>query len=430
MKLFAIALFVTACGAPSDIVKPVAPPPHGRVVMVSIDGLMPETYIDPDRLGLRVPTLRALRARGAFARGVESVFPTVTYPAHTTLVTGVPPRVHGITSNRPADPLAKNADGWRWYSEDIAVPTLWSVVPKAAVITWPVTVGADVSVRVPEYWRAGTEDDQKLLRTMSTPHLLENVEKGFPALWSKLTPPDVKDEAQFAIARYVLANEDPDLTLMHVWMTDDAQHDHGPRSAQAKQAIEDVDTLLGELLAQLESAPDWDRTLLVVVSDHGFAAVDHEINFDVLLAEHGLGARAYTIANGGSAYVYATDSAARETALALVAELGARARVLEPEEIAALGGDSNAAFALVAAPTFGFGTKRTGAAFVETPGRGTHGYMPTDANMAASFIAIGGRVQPRDIGTIRMIDIAPTLARWLGVSLPSATGVPIELAAR
>src|SRR5688500_7298188 len=223
---------MAACAGPNDLVRPSAPPAHGRVVMISIDGLMPETYLDPDRLGLRVPTLRALHARGAFARGVESVFPTVTYPAHTTLVTGVPPSTHGITSNRPVDPLAKNNLGWFWYSEDIAVPTLWSAVQaagaRAAVITWPVTAGADVAFRVPEYWRAGTADDQKLLRSLSTPGLLEAVAKEYPALWSKLTPPDVHDDAQFAIARYLLAHEDPALTLIHVWLTDDAQHAHGP----------------------------------------------------------------------------------------------------------------------------------------------------------------------------------------------------------
>ncbi|MBA3501266.1 MAG: alkaline phosphatase family protein, partial [Deltaproteobacteria bacterium] len=286
----------------------------------------------------------------------------------------------------------------------------------------------------PEYWRAGTADDQKLLRTLSTPHLLDRVAKGYPALWSKLTPPEVKDEAQFAIARYVLEAEDPTLVLMHVWATDDAQHAHGPRSAQAKQAIEDVDKLLGDLLAQLEQSPDWDRTLLVVVSDHGFAAVEQEIQLDVLFAQHGLidanGARAFSIANGGSAYVYATDSAAREAALAVATELGPRARVIEPDEVATLGGDADAAFAVIAAPGFSFGTKRTGAAFAVTPGRGTHGYHPADPNMAASFLALGGRVQPRDLGTIRMIDIAPTVARWLGVALPSATGAPIDLAAR
>jgi hypothetical protein len=102
--------------------------------------------------------------------------------------------------------------------------------------------------------------------------------------------------------------------------------------------------------------------------------------------------------------------------------------VVEPDEIAALGGDAEAAFAVVGAPDFAFGTKRSGAAFVDTPGRGTHGYLPSDANMAASFLALGGRVQPRDLGTIRMIDIAPTAARWLGISMPTAIGTPLELA--
>lgn len=422
MKLLAATLLLVACGAPNDVIKPPAPPAHARVVMVSIDGLMPETYMQPDALGLRVPTLRDLKARGAFARGVESVFPAVTYPAHTTMVTGVPPRMHGITSNRPPDPEGKNADGWRWYAEDIAVPTLWSAVPRAALIAWPVTVGAEAAWRVPEYWRAGTVDDQKLVRSLSTPHLLDNVAKGYPALWSKLTPPDVKDDAQFAIAKHILATDDPDLVLVHVWGTDDAQHAHGPRSTQAKQAIEDVDKLLGELLAQLEQSPDWDRTLLVVVSDHGFAAVEQEIQLDVLL-----GPDAFSIANGGSAYVYARDVAAARDKLAT---LGDKLHLIEPDEIERLGGDQDAAFAVVGSPGIAFGTKRTGEAIVDVHGKGTHGYLPTDANMAASFLAIGGRVAPRDLGTIRMIDIAPTVARYLGASLPTTTGAPIDLAAR
>ena len=426
---------IAGCGATShDLAKPAHP--DARVVMICVDGLMPEAYLDPDRLGLRVPTLRALRAGGAFARGVETVFPSVTYPAHTTLVTGVAPNAHGITSNRPVDPLAKNQLGWFWYAEDIAVPTLWSAVEaankQAAVVAWPVTVGADVAFRVPEYWRAGTAEDQKLLRALSTPGLLAAVERTYPDLWSQLTPPDVHDAAQFAIARYLLAHADPTLLLVHVWQTDDAQHAHGPRSPEALAAIEAVDHQLGALVAQLRESPAWERTLLVVVSDHGFAPSEHEIQLDVLFAEHGLltatEARAHSVANGGSAYVYAGDSAARERALAIVGELGARASILEPSAIAALGGDPAAAFAVVAAPGFGFGTRRTGPAIVATPGRGNHGWTPSDAAMDASFLAYGPRVQPRDLGTIRLVDVAPTLARWLGVALPTATGDALDLA--
>jgi predicted AlkP superfamily pyrophosphatase or phosphodiesterase len=88
-----------------------------RVVLISVDGLMPEAYTAPDAHGLKVPTLRRMAAAGAWAQRVESVFPTVTYPAHTSLVTGAPPGVHGITTNRPPDPLDKNQGGWRWYAE-------------------------------------------------------------------------------------------------------------------------------------------------------------------------------------------------------------------------------------------------------------------------------------------------------------------------
>ena len=91
--------------------------------MISVDGMMPETFLAPDAHGLAIPTLRALVAGGA-SGSVRGVMPTVTYPSHTTLVTGVPPRVHGIVGNKPLDPLGNNRDGWWWYAEDIKVPTL------------------------------------------------------------------------------------------------------------------------------------------------------------------------------------------------------------------------------------------------------------------------------------------------------------------
>src|SRR5262245_31268743 len=163
--------------------------------------MMPDAFLDPDRNGLALPTLRRLVAGGAAAR-VHGVMPTVTYPSHTTMVTGVPPRVHGIVSNQPLDPLGKNHDGWRWYAEDIRVPTLYQAVEAqhgtAALIVWPVTVGARASVVVPEYWRAGGPDDQKLLRALSTPGLLDEVARVDSTLWQALTPPDIKDHAQIA----------------------------------------------------------------------------------------------------------------------------------------------------------------------------------------------------------------------------------------
>jgi predicted AlkP superfamily pyrophosphatase or phosphodiesterase len=439
-RLVPLALALAACSAAPPRIDPTAPAPdRGRVIVISIDGLMPDAYLAPDGHGLAIPTLRSLVARGAAAR-VHGVMPTVTYPSHTTLVTGVPPRVHGIVNNKPLDALGKNLDGWRWYAEDIAVPTLYQAVEAqhrtAALIVWPVTAGARASIVVPEYWRAGGPDDQKLLRALSTPGLLDEVARGEPALWQLLTPPDIKDHAQIAIARHVLATRRPELMLIHMFALDDAQHDHGPWSPEAKATIEAADREIATVLGDLERSPDWPRTTLLVVSDHGFAPVDREIRLGALFAKRGLirtapdgavtGADVGVIASGGTAFVYVLDDGKRAAIDAALGELGDHVtRRIEHGELVAMGGDPGASFALVAAPGHGFSDKRTGEPIVQVSPRGTHGWPPSDPAMASSFVAFGPHVPPLALGTIEMIDIAPTIARWLGVALPTAQGAPI-----
>src|SRR5262245_58571757 len=139
---------LAACNAPADragraghprISRPNAVADH--VLLVTIDGLIPEVYLAPDKHGLAVPALRRIAAEGAAAEGARSVFASVTYPAHTTLMTGVLPARHGITTNRPPDPLGANQGGWRWYAEDIRARTLWQAAGEAglstALVSWP-----------------------------------------------------------------------------------------------------------------------------------------------------------------------------------------------------------------------------------------------------------------------------------------------------
>ena len=87
-------------------------PPSARVVLLSIDGLRPDYITDAPRHGLKVPNLRRVMEEGVWARSVTGVLPTVTYPSHSTLLTGVAPALHGIISNQTFDPLRKNFGGW------------------------------------------------------------------------------------------------------------------------------------------------------------------------------------------------------------------------------------------------------------------------------------------------------------------------------
>jgi predicted AlkP superfamily pyrophosphatase or phosphodiesterase len=223
---------------------------------------------------------------------------------------------------------------------------------------------------------------------------------------------------------------------VHIFQLDDAQHDHGPWSPEARATMEAIDRELGALLGDLERSPDWKRTTLVVVSDHGFAPIDHEIRLGALFAKHGLvrgdaegaltEADVGAIASGGSALFYVLKPERREAIDAAIGELGDHvARRIEHDELVAMGGDPEAAFALVAAPGHGFVDKRTGDVITAISPHGTHGWPPGDPAMAASLIAFGPEVPHVALGTVDMIDIAPTIARWLGVALPAATGAPI-----
>ncbi len=151
------------------------------VLLISIDGLRPADVLQAQQRGLKLPNLEAFLQRGAYAHDVRGVLPTLTYPSHTTLITGVSPNLHGIGGNLTFDPINKNQQGWDWYASDIKVPTLWDAAHMAGLSTanvhWPVSVGAQVDWNLPQIWRTGTADDRKLLAALATPGLLPSLEQ-------------------------------------------------------------------------------------------------------------------------------------------------------------------------------------------------------------------------------------------------------------
>lgn len=452
--LAAATLILSACGASSDAAPQGAPAsPRAaieHVIVVSADGLMPAAYLEPGALA--VPTLRAMVAGGAYADGAESVMPSVTYPAHTSIVTGVRPAAHGITTNKAFDPLLENQDGWRWYAEDIAVPTLWTAARarglNVGIVNWPVSVGAEVDAVVPEYWRAGTPEDAKLIRALSTRGLLAEVERRHPDFYRRYQPPEVDDTAFTDIAEIVLEAEKPNLLLVHLWNVDDEQHSRGPGSAEAAAAIEKTDAQLARLIAAARRAGIWDRTALVLVSDHGFAPISRRVRPGVRLVEAGLVTldpagkpkswKASVSANDGGAlfYVNGDDPAAAAALRELLDAEAARAgswvgSIIDRDGLRAMGADPAAAFAVDGAPGFGFTGGYTGAA-VEAlaPGKAAHGYAPSRPEMAASLVVYGPPVAAGELGRVRLIDVAPTIATWLGLDLGDPEGEPLPVKVR
>ena len=170
----AILLFLAASAAAS------AQTPHHPVLLISIDGMRPDYVTQADVHHLRIPTLRRMLAQGAYAEGVQGVFPTVTYPSHTTLVTGVAPALHGIVNNQLFDPERHFSGAWFWYAPDIKVPTLYTAAHAAglttAAVSWPVTADSPaIDFLIPEYWRTASSadafnpDDRRLMDALSRP---------------------------------------------------------------------------------------------------------------------------------------------------------------------------------------------------------------------------------------------------------------------
>ena len=422
--------------------------------MVSIDGLLPDYYLSPEKYGLKIPTLRSLKDRGSYSTGALSVFPTLTYPSHTSMVTGVNPAKHGIYLNEVFDPLEEERGAYRWYTQDIRVPTVYQLARrhglKTALVWWPVTVGADADWVFPEMWRVGTEKDAKLLRVLSTPGLFDAVQKQFGRLYDYAPGQVGSDSIITDVATYLIEREKPNLMFVHLPDVDHLEHEFGPGSAEALAAVEAADQQLSRMAAAVAKSGLADSTYFVVVSDHGFMPVEQRIRISVLLKQSGLikvnernrpvdWLAAATPAGGMCAIRLKNpeDRALQEKVSNLFQGMTGKpdsplAHVYSREEIAAHGGDPEAFLMLEAAPGFTFSSGLEGEVVAPSRSRASHGYRPELPQLKASLIIAGPNIRHGEIHVApdssgRLIDVAPTVAKLLGFAMENIEGQAVNV---
>jgi predicted AlkP superfamily pyrophosphatase or phosphodiesterase len=467
-------LSAAALAAQLAVANPAA---AAAVLMISVDGMKPEYVIQADAHGLKIPFLRSMLAEGVYADGVTGVWPTITYPSHTTLITGVRPAEHGIYSNLEFDPKHTFADSWFWYAAQIRAPTLWQAAHhaglKTASVGWPVSVGAaQVDFLIPEYWREfrPTDDlnpsDRDLIAALSRP------EGMLTAMQARLGPylngNDITQDADAVKTRFaldILRTHKPAFMTVHLSSLDETEHEHGPFSAEANLDLEALDGMLSQLVAAAR-ANDPDSVALIV-SDHGFEPLTHKVNFYAVFLREGLiqasadpQTKAIKVLSwkaepwpaGGMAAIMLhdpTDAAAFAQVRELLHTLAADERygiseVLEKDAIQQRGGFPQASFLVAMKPGYvpaywpsslpssdtagDTAGDAASAAVSELHGVGGHGFSPEDPQMRASFFISGtGIAQHRDLGVIDMRRIAPTVAKLLRVKLPTATAEPLPL---
>ena len=412
-----------------------------HVLVISIDGMASKYYMEPPP-GLRIPNLRRLMAEGSYAEAVAGVYPTLTYPSHTTLVTGCLPAEHGIYTNLSSREPGQNPDDYFWFAKAIRKPTLWDEARAhrltTASVAWPVTAGAPIDWDVPEIWdpsKAPAPDALYVARFMKPLVTLE-----LAMALGRPQPGAEDDENRVRLASYFLTKHQPHLMLVHLEGLDHTEHGSGPYSDAANQALERIDGHLEELLRALKQAGIENSTDVFILSDHGFLPVEREINPNILLAKAGLleadangsitGGKVATVVNGGSFFVYWPEGSnlgpAVKAALAPLSEQGLASAVLDRDALRALGADPEAQLALDAPDDAEYGDLAAGALVTPLARReGNHGYLPSRPGLDTSFIAVGPDIRSGvDLHRIPMTRVAPTILEALGIRDPHFGDLP------
>ncbi|HEX4946673.1 MAG TPA: ectonucleotide pyrophosphatase/phosphodiesterase [Blastocatellia bacterium] len=382
---------------------------QNRLLVISVDGLDYRYLRDADKLGLKIPNLRRLMREGEVTAGIEGVFPTVTWPSHTTLITGVAPARHGILGNRR--PVSEGG-AYYWDVNLLKTKTFWHATRaaglKTAAITWPVTVNAAIDFNLPEYFerRNGGGMDLRSIEAKATPGLVEKIARVFPSF-----PQDwMDDRTRTQATVYLLKHEKPHLILLHLVDHDAEAHHNGPFSREANALIEYSDELIGQMLAAVPK-----DMVVAVVSDHGFERADKVVDVNQILKQEGV---------AGTVEMKTGFLTTRDTRVvawlraASAAKQHGIGREIPPDELQRFAPElSNVAAAFESAEHFLFGAGKAGEAYSEPTERGVHGLWPGRKDYASSFILWGKGIKPGRKPRASMLTIAPRLAEVLGVKL-------------
>lgn len=381
-----------------------------------------------------VPNLRRLHDEGSFAEGVEGVYPTVTYPSHSTIVTGRTPAEHGIYSNVSVRSPQQKLEEWFWYTKDLKAPALWDEARRArltsAAVSWPVTVGAAIDWNLPEIWDAstGVVGDLQYIGQHATPGLMEEALKALGPIPAGQNINVVRTR----LAAYLIRKYRPNLMLVHLADPDHTEHSFGPASPQTAKAMEEDDARVGELLDAVRESGLASSTDVFIVSDHGFLRTDHQIQPNVLLVKAGLlsansagqitGGKIFTLSNGGSFFIYwPQDRDLRgevEAALMPLRKRGVLWAEFNRPALRDLGADPAVQLALDAPEGYVFGDRAVGELITtqQTEG-GAHGYLPYRSGLESSFMAWGPDIRRGvNLHRTRMTSEGPTILKALGVN--------------
>lgn len=387
-----------------------------RLCLISLDAV---SGADTSFL-MQLPNLSRLRARGVFCNRVQTIYPTITYPIHNSLVTGCYPDAHGIGHNRAFE-FNKDSANQRWHcnAREVRVRTLHEAAKAkgldVASILWPTTAQSKAIRRnFPEGHPLPKESMIARMLLDGSPLWILRMYRKYGKLLKGAQEPELDAFVTAVCEDLYASHRPPDVLTVHLLDADINRHRFGASSEEARKAMIRLDCCVGRIYQALEKRHLLKDTLFCVVSDHGQQDVYETVPLDAQLQE-ACGARAQTLGMG--AYIYAEDEAAAREALDVFREEWHIGHIYEEEELQRLHAPKDVHLAVDAAPDVAFVDED------EEEPLGDHGFPVTDSAAQALFFLSGpGICRGKQLEKLDLVDIAPTLAMLLGLSLPEAQG--------
>ena len=425
-----------------------------HLIVISEDALV---YEDLETLR-NLPNFGSIWNKCAFVDRVRSVYPTLTYPNHTSMRTGAYCAKHGIVNNEQTI-LKEVSSKWELFNSSVKVSDIFDAAKKAGMTTaavfWPVTGNhPSIDYLVDEYWPQTPEEStlECFAASGSSPEVIEKVVKPnahFVDGMHRKHP--YCDEFITGCACSIIREFKPGLLMIHPANVDGYRHETGVFSTKVTHGLHEIDLWLGEMLKAVKDAGIEDETDIFIVSDHGQLNITRVMAINALLAERGLitvdadGNVADYIAmaksTGLSAQIYLKNPDSKAdydktyAILKSMCEDGLYgfSRVYTAEEAMTeehLGGSFSFVIETDNYTSFNNDWRRPFVRPVTNSdykfGRGTHGHHP-DKGPQPTLLAFGPDIKPGvHVDRRPIVDEAPTYAKILGVELPDADGKAID----
>ena len=424
-----------------------------HVIVISFDAVSKE---DLDFLS-KLPNFSKLIKEGSLIKNVESIYPSLTYPAHATIVTGKYPKNHGVINNTILDFNSYNPD-WYWYRKYIYGDTIFDLAEengmKTCSILWPVTARSKITYNMPEICCTKKYDNQAVKSALAGSIFYQlSMNKRFGYLRRGIEQPYL-DNFAMEVAKKTIRELKPNLLLLHLVDVDSQKHKYGVKSQQTIEALRRHDDRLGEIVEVLKISGIYNDSTIIALGDHSQIDVSSVIRLNSILVENNLievknnkvkSYKAIAKSCDGSSYIYLKNKNDKDIINKLKEILNNLKNqkdspieeIYSNDSISNLGADRDAIFMVEAREGYYFIDDLFGKTIEELSQdksfkikhkiMAAHGYLPTKDNYKTFFIASGKGIKSGIVlENGKLINHGPTIAKILGIDLKDADGMAEE----